>query len=499
MKKTALNPFKKLANDTVVYGMSSIIGRFLNWWLMPLYVVLFTPDVYGIITNLYTYVAFFMVLLTYGMETGFFRFASKSTEPGKVYSTSIISLFTTSVLFVLVVMLFKENIAGLIHYQKHPEYIVWMAVILAIDALTAIPFAKLRLLNRPLKFAFIKLVNIAANISFNLFFLLVCPKLAVNPNSFIHAFYSPEIGVGYVFISNLLASLITLLLLLPNIFSGSFGFDKKLLINMLSYSFPILIVGLAGVANQHIDKVLIPFLIPENQHPMEQLGIYGAAVKIAVLMNMFIQAFRYAFEPFFFSHSEGRDDKKMHANIMKYFVVFGLFIFLGMVFFIDVLRLLNWDPDYYEGFSVVPVVLLANLFFGIYFALSMWYKLTDKTRYGAYIAVGGAVVTITLNFILIPVFGYKGSAYTVLVCFFGMMVTSYFLGQKHYPIPYNLKRIGTYFLLAGILFVVSFYTSTLHPVIKYPVHTIFILIFLGSVYLFEKKELLGLFKFNKKK
>ncbi len=441
-----------------------------------------------------------MVFLTYGMETGFFRFASKSKEPDKVYSTSLISLLSTSLLFVLIILVFKEKIAGLINYQNHPEYILWLAIILAIDALTAIPFAHLRLKNRPLKFAFIKLVNIAANISFNLLFLLVCPKLAANnPDSIINLIYSPEIGVGYVFISNLLASLITLLLLLPEIFKISFSFDKKLLLRILSYSFPILIVGLAGIINQHIDKILIPFLIPESQHPMEQLGIYGAAVKIAVLMNMFIQAFRYAFEPFFFSHTEVKDDKNMHANIMKYFVIFGLFIFLGMIFYIDILRLLNWNPEYYEGFSIVPVILLANLFFGIYFALSMWYKLTDMTRYGAYIAVGGAVITITLNFILIPVFGYKGSAFAVLVTFFGMMVVSYFFGQKYYPIPYNLKRIFTYFLIAGILYVISLYTSTLTPFIKYISHTFFIFIFMISIYLLEKRELRGLFKFNKKR
>ena len=467
---------------------------------MPLYVSLFVPDVYGIVTNLYSYVAFFMVFLTYGMETGFFRFASKSENPGKVYSTSLISLFFTSSLFLVFVLFLKSDLAQLINYPNHPEYILWLAIILAIDTLTAIPFAQLRLQNRPIKFAFIKLVNIAANISFNLFFLLVCPKLAANnPDSFIHIIYSADIGVGYVFISNLLASVITLLMMLPSIFKISFQFDKALLFKMLSYSFPILIVGLAGVANQHIDKILIPFLIPENQNPMEQLGIYGAGVKIAVLMNMFIQAFRYAFEPFFFSQAEGKDDKNMHAKIMKYFVIFGLLILLGMVLYIDVIKLIIQNPEYHAGFSIVPVILLANLFFGIYFALSMWYKLTDMTRYGAYIAVGGAIVTISLNFILIPIFGYKGSAFTVLITFFGMMVVSYFLGQKYYPIPYNLKRIFTYFLIAGILYIISLYTSTLSTFVKYLSHTFLICIFLTAVYILEKNELNSLFKFNKKK
>lgn len=494
-----MNPFKKLLGDTAIYGLSSIIGRFVNWLLTPLYVVLFVPDVYGIVTNLYAYVAFFMVFLTYGMETGFFRFASKSFNSDKIYSTSLISLFFTAVVFIFTVIFFKENIAGLINYPNNSEYILWLAIILAIDAVTAIPFAQLRLKNRPLRFAFVKLVSIAANISFNLFFLLLCPKLATDPGSFVHTIYSPEIGVGYVFISNLLASLITLVMLLPGMFKMSFKFDKELFYKMLSYSFPILIVGLAGVANQHIDKILLPFLIPEDQNPMEQLGIYGAGVKIAVLMSMFIQAFRYAFEPFFFSQAKGKDNKNMHANIMKYFVIFGLLIFLGMVFFMDLIRLLNWDEKYYESFSIVPVILLANLFFGIYFALSMWYKITDMTRFGAYIAIGGSVLTISLNFILIPVFGYKGSAFAILICFFGMMLVSYFLGQKYYPIPYNLKRIGGYFLIASVLYIFSLFTTTVSPILKYSSHTIFLIIFIGSVYILEKNELIGLFKLNKKK
>ena len=467
---------------------------------MPLYVSLFVPDVYGIVTNLYSYVAFFMVFLAYGMETGFFRFASKCTDSEKVYSTSLISLFFTSSVFIVLVLLFKNNLATAINYPNHPEYILWLAIILGIDALTAIPFARLRLNNRPIKFAFIKLVNIGFNIAFNLFFLLICPKLVENnPDSFVSVFYSKEIGIGYVFISNLLASVITLLMLLPDILKISFRFEMRLLNKILSYSFPILIVGLAGIINQHIDKILIPFLIPEDQNPMQQLGIYGAGVKIAVLMNMFIQAFRYAFEPFFFSHSEGKNDKKIHADIMKYFIIFGLLIFLGMVLYIDVIKIIIPNTDYHEGFSIVPVILLANLFFGIYFALSMWYKLTDMTRYGAYIAIIGAIITISLNVILIPVFGYKGSAFTVLVCFFTMAVISYFLGQKYYPIPYNLKRIALYFLLSAVIFIISMITSTQAAFLKYFIHTILIFGFIISVFVLEKKELTPLFKINKKK
>ena len=488
-----MNPFKKLAGDTAIYGMSSIVGRFLNWWLMPLYVNLFAPEEYGIVTNLYAYVAFFMVFLTYGMETGFFRFASKNSDSEKVYSTSLVALFFSSLLFLVLIILFKNPLAKLIQYPEHPEYILWFGFILAIDAFTAIPFARLRLNNRPVKFAVVRMINIGFNIAFNLFFLLLCPKLIEsNPDSIMRFVYSPQIGVGYVFVSNLLASVVTLLLLLPEIFKFSFYFDKALLQKMLGYSFPILIVGMSGILIQQIDKILIPFLIPEDEFPMKQLGIYGAAVKIAVLMNMFIQAFRYAFEPFFFSQAESKNDKNIYAEIMKYFVIFGLLIFLGMMLYIDVIRLII-PLEYEEGFSIVPVIMLANLFFGIYFTLSLWYKLTDMTRYGAYISVFGAVITITLNFILIPQFGYKGSAAALLTAFFIMMVISYFLGQKYYPIPYNLKRIGTYFLVAVVIYVLSLFSLTQPAIVKFPVNTFLLFGFIFSVYKLEKSQLKRLF------
>jgi len=493
-----LNPFKKLAGDTAIYGVSSIVGRFLNWWLVPYYSFLFLPQQYAVVTNLYAYVAFFLVLLTYGMETSFFRYASKSEDPEKIYSTSLISMFFTTVIFVLLAASFKEKIASLIQYPDHPEYILWFAIILGIDAFTSIPFARLRLNNRPIKFAFIRLVFIAFNIGFNLFFLSLCPKLMEhNPGSIVKYIYSPEIGVGYVFISNLLASSITFILLLPEILRISFQFDKRLLKQMLSYAFPILIVGLSGVVNQNIDKILLPFLIPEHKDPMFQLGVYGANFKLAVLMNMFIQAFRYAFEPFFFSHSGAKNDQQVYATIMKYFVIFGLLIFLGMVLYIDIIKVII-DKEYHVGLKVVPLVLMANLFFGIYFALSLWYKLKDMTRYGAYIALTGAGITLGLNILLIPVMGYMGSAIAIFVCFLVMMIISYFYGQKYYPVPYNLKRIGLYFFLAAIIYFISLFTSTQSTLIKYTSHTFFMVIFVFSIFKLEKSELGALFKFSKK-
>ncbi len=493
-----MNSFKKLAGDTAIYGTTSILGRILNWCLAPYYSFIFAPEVYAVVTNLYAYVAFFLVLLIYGMETSYFRYASRSPEPEKVYSTSLISLFFTSVSFIILAAAFSGNIADLLDYGQHPEYITWFAIILGLDAFTAIPFARLRINNRPVKFMVIKLAGIIINILFNIFFLSVCPwLLEKNPESFIKIIYSPEIGVGYVFIVNLISSAITLFLLLPDIIKISLKFDRKILYQMLNYGFPILIVGLAGVINQNIDKILIPFLIPEDQNPMYQLGIYGQNFKLAVLMNMFIQAFRYAFEPFFFSRASSDDDPKIYATVMKYFVIFGLLIFLGMILYIDIIKVII-DKKYHEGLKVVPIILMANLFFGIYFTLSLWYKLKDMTRYGAYMALTGAFLTLILNLLLIPILGYMGSAISMLVCFMTITIMSYLWGQKYYPIPYPLKRIFTYFLVAIFIFTLSTVTNKLIPVLEYSFNTFFFLFFAGLVYMYEKHELNRLFKINKK-
>lgn len=494
-----MNTYKKLAGDTVIYGVSSIVGRILNWCLAPYYMVIFAPEDFGIMTNLYQYVAFLMILLTYGMETSFFRYASKSDNPDKVYSTALISLFTTSLLFVIPFLFISDFVANILQYPGHPEYILWLAIILGIDALTAIPFARLRLNSRPVRFATIKIVNIGFNIAFNLFFLSLCPYLLKNnPDSFVNLFYSPGVGVGYVFIANLLASLSTLILLLPEMLKITFQFDGKQLKVMLNYGIGILIVGLAGIVSQGIDKILIPFLVPESQNPMQQLGIYGGNFKVAVLMNVFIQAFRYAFEPFFFSHGNKKDDPKIYATVMKYFVIFGLLIFLGMMLYVDLLKIII-QKDYQEGMKAIPLILMANLFFGIYFTLSLWYKLTDKTRYGAYIAITGALITVILNVILIPVLGYMGSAISGFFGFFIMMLISYYFGQKYYPVPYPVKRILIYFLIAAVLYFISLYTNSFTPFLKYFSSTVLLFIFLGSVFMLEKRELVALFKFSKKK
>ncbi|HSM49603.1 MAG TPA: oligosaccharide flippase family protein, partial [Draconibacterium sp.] len=327
----------------------------------------------------------------------------------------------------------------------------------------------------------------------------VCPWLLKNnPDSFIRFIYSPEIGVGYVFISNLLASLITLIMLMPDILKVSLRFDKAILKQMLNYGFPILIVGIAGMLSQGIDKILIPFLLPESQQPMEQLGIYGANFKMAVLMNMFIQAFRYAFEPFFFARDNSKDDPIVYAKVMNYFVIFGLFIFLGMTMYIDVLKIII-DEQYHSGLKVVPIILMANLIYGMYFTQSLWYKVTDKTKYGAYQSIIEAIVAVSLNILLIPIYGYMGSAVALFTSYIVVLTISYFLGQKYYPVPYNLKKIAVYFIIALVLYAVAMVFRTSHSLVNYAVGTLFIGVFTAAVFTFEKSEIKSLFKINKKK
>ncbi len=484
-----LNSFKKLVGETAIYGVSSIAGRFLNWWLVPYYSHIFLTSEYGVVTHLYAYMAFLLVLLTYGMETGYFRFASQRPDKDLVYSGSLISLFITSAAFLLVVYSFTDVIAGWLDYSNHPEYIRWLGWILAFDAFTSIPFAKLRIESKATKFAVLKLINIFVNIFFNIFFFTICPLLLKNnPDHPVGLIYSESIGVGYVFISNLIASVVTFLSLIPEL-RVKLRLDKRLLKEIIWYSFPILVVGLAGMINQNIDKILIPILVPEDQHPMEQLGIYGANYKLAVLMNMFIQAFRYAFEPFFFSQVKSESNKAGYALILKYFVIFGLIIFLGISLFLDLFKFLNIiNEDYYSGLKVVPLVLMANLFLGIYYTLSLWYKLTDKTRYGAYFALIGSGISLAVNIMFIPVYGYMASAVGVLVCFVVMTVLSYLIGQKHYPVNYPVGRIAFYFVLALLLFFLPVVIEINSPVFNQVFHAVLLIVFVVCAYVLENKE-----------
>ncbi len=496
-----MNPLKKLAGQTLVYGMGTIVPRLLNYFLLtPFYTRIFITGEYGVITELYAYMAFLLVLLTYGMETAFFRFAEKEPEPKKVFSSSMISLLVTSVLFVVLVVIFNQPIAELIKYGNNPEYIMMFSVIVALDAFTAIPFAYLRHKNRALRFSIIKIVNVLVNVGLNFFFLWLAPlMLAHNPDSIVRLVYDPSIGVGYAFIANLVSSGITLLLLFPDIFSVRPILDKELLGRMLRYAFPLLIVGLAGMVNEVADKIIFKYLLivpPGEANPeayvMSELGIYGAAYKLSVLMTLFIQMFRYAAEPFFFAQKKEDNAKQVYADVMKYFVLFGLFIFLGVTLYADIVKYFL-GPDYWEGLFILPIVLFANLLLGITFNLSIWYKLNDMTRFGAYIALAGAAVTIIMNVVLVPRFSYLGAAIGHLSAYSLMVLLSYYWGQKYYRIEYQLGRIGFYTILTMAFFIFGYYMPLESGFLKLGINTVLFIIFMIIVFFKERREFKAVF------
>lgn len=451
---------KSLFKDTAIYGLSSIVGRFLNWCLVPMYTYCFAAAEYGIVTNLYAYVALTLIILTYGMETGFFRFANHERwrDPGQVYTTTLLSLGASSALFIIAGCLLSPSIARWLECPGHPSFIWMMVIAVGVDAYTSVPFAYLRYKSRPVRFATLKLVNIGANIAFNLFFILLCPVIWQHSPEWIAWFYDPSFGVGYIFLANLISSLVTLLLVIPEIFAENYNFNGRLLREMLRYSFPLLIIGIAGIMNQTIDKILYPHLVPDSARAMYELGIYGANYKIAVILLVFLQAFRFAYEPFIFSRNKEDGAGKMQAyrDAMKYFVVFALFIFLGVMFYLDIIRYFI-SPAYFSGLAVVPVVMLAELFFGIFFNLSVWYKLIDRTVWGMWFSLLGLAVTIVLNVVLVPVIGYMGCAVGALCSYGTMMVASYFVGLRKYPIGYPVGRILAYFGFAALLYAAGVY------------------------------------------
>lgn len=480
------NPLKKLAGQTAVYGLSSIVGRLLNYLLVPLYTRLFAPEIYGIVTELYAYVTFLLILLTYGLETGFFRFAQDKANIDKVYTSILSSITISSTIFIGLLLLFLKPIANVMQYGPHPEYILWLGLIVALDAFISIPFAKLRLQDKAWKFAIIRLINIGINIGLNLFFLLLCPKLSIsNPESIFLEIYSPEIGVGYVFIANLVANVLTLLMLLPEIFNVRFRFDYQLLKQILKYSAPLLIAGFAGMINETLDRVLLKHLVPDGLNAMAQLGIYGANYKLAILMTLFIQMFRYAAEPFFFNNKNESNARELYAKATKYFIIAGLIIFLGVMMYIDLIKYFI-DADYHEGLKVVPVLLLANLFLGIFFNFSIWYKLNDMTKYGAWLAIIGAIITIVLNVILIPAYGYVGSAWATLICYFIMTLLSFYWGQKFYKVPYQIWNALFYFALALVIYFVSIEMRPDNQMMVYIINSLLLIIFCGVFVIKEK-------------
>jgi len=462
-----LNPLKKLASQTAIYGLSSVVGRLLNYLLVPLYTRYFSPAEYGVVTELYAYVAFLVVMLTYGMETAFFRF-SKKEETTKVYSTTLISLLISSVVFVGLIFLNSSAISQWLGYANHPEYIQFFALIIGMDAVASISFAKLREQDKAMRFAFIRIVNIMVNIGLNLYFIVY-----------------QEYGIAYIFIANLVASVITLIMLFPEMISSSWVFDKKLWKKMMIYALPLLIAGLAGMTNETIDRILLKHLLPNTDIAASELGLYGAFYKLSIIMILFIQTFRFAAEPFFFAQEKERNSRKIYADVMKYFTIIMAIIFLGVTIFYDIIKGFLGSVYHDErGFLVVSILLLANLFLGIYYNLSIWYKLTEKTKYGAYLSLFGAIITLSLNFTLIPVLGFVGCAWATLVCYFSMTVASYYLGKRHFSVPYQVKRIALYLFGMLCIYFCIYFTN-----LNMWINSLFLLGFVIFVYRLEKPKL----------
>lgn len=446
-----MGAIKSLAKDTAVYGLSSIIGRFLNWCLVPLYTIKFMAAEYGVVTYVYSIVALALIILTYGMETGFFRFANheRYKNPMEVYSTALISLAASSTIFMTLVLAFLPQVTEAMQCGGHTEYAWMMALAVAIDAFTCLPFSYLRYKHRPLRFATVKLINIAVNIGLNLFFILLCPWLMTQAPEWVSWCYNPDFGIGYIFAANLVSSALTLLMLTPQLRGFRWVFNSALWREMLTYSLPLLVLGVAGIMNQTVDKILLPWLVPDHSEALTQLGIYGANYKIAIVMVMFIQAFRFAYEPFIFAQNKQKGADKLQAfrDAMTYFVIFSMVIFLGVMFYLPVLRYFI-SPHYFSGLKVVPVIMIAEFFFGVFFNLSLWYKLTDRTYWGMIFSLVGLAITLSLNILLVPTMGYMGCAWAALACYGTMMVASWIVGKICHPIGYNIRRLGTFFLTA---------------------------------------------------
>ncbi|MBD5204171.1 MAG: oligosaccharide flippase family protein [Bacteroidales bacterium] len=483
---------KSLVKETAVYGISSIAGRFLNWLLVPLYTYVFPTAQYGVVSYLYAMVAVALVILTYGMETGFFRYANDSEyDSERVYTTSMISVASTSLLFIVLLSVFLSPVAGLVLLPNHPSFVWMMGVTVALDAFCNIPFAYLRFKSKAWRFAGIKLLNVMCNILLNLFFLLACPIIQKHSPAAIDWFYSPlggeTFGIGWIFVSNLLSTLIVALCLIPYIGGRKWSFDGRLLKKMLSYSWPLLILGVAGILSQNMGQLVIPYLFRgQEEVARDMVGIYGANIKIAIVMVMFTQAFRYAYEPFIFSQARARGEERQQAycDAMKYFIIFGLFIFLAVMFFLPVIRYFERDI-YWPGLKVVPVMMIADLFFGIFFNLSLWYKLTDRTRWGMYFSLLCFVLMAVLNVVLVTAIGapdgYMGSAYAALISYGVVMIVCYFAGRYYYPLPYDLKSILTYTIYAAFLYAVARIAESDNMMLTYGLRVCLLLLYVIPV------------------
>ena len=458
---------KSLVKDTAIYGISSIVGRFLNYLLVPIYTLTMPASSgdYGVITQIYAITALLLVLLTCGMETGFFRFANQEGEdPTRVYAPTLITVGMISLSFLFVCLVFLHPIASVMGFGKNPWYLGMMLIVIAMDAIQSIPFAYLRYQKRPIKFAALKMLFIVTSIVLNIVYFVILKGT----------------NVGAAFAINLICTSVVMICLVPQLVGFRYQLDKALMKRMFSYSFPLMVLGIAGILNQVADRIIFPFVYPDRAEADVQLGIYGATSKIAMIMAMFTQAFRFAYEPFVFGKSKDKDNRAMYAQAMKFFIIFALLGFLAVIFYLDILKFLI-GRDYWAGLRVVPIVMTAEMFMGIYFNLSFWYKLTDDTRWGAYFSLTACIIVLLMNIFLIPIYGYMACAWAGFTGYAVAMLLSYFVGQKKYPINYDLKGIGTYVLLAFILYAAAQYLPIDNLALRLVFRTLLLCLFIAFI------------------
>lgn len=471
-----------------MYGLATVLPRMLSFILVPLYTSVMAPGLYGRVSVIFAWFAIFNVVLAYGMETAFFRFYSKSKEKNTVVSTSLISILGTTAIFVCLAFLFFGPLSQILEVDK--KYLGYVISILALDAMVVIPFAWLRANEKPMRYAVIKILNVAINIGLNVFFLVVLPKFVEgNSQGILAPLYKPDFQISYIFISNVIASGITFLLMQGLYRKTKWIFDKVLWKTMMQYAMPVMVAGIAFSINEVFDRILLEKLLPDDVSEAK-VGMYSACYKIALFMTLFATAFRMGIEPFFFSHSNSENPQKAYAQITNYFVILGSIILLGVVVYADVLKILIVrDPAYWEAMPIVPIIVLASFFLGIYHNLSVWYKVTDRTKFGAYISIIGAVLTIVINVVFIDYFGYMASAVATLVAYGTMMCLSFYFGKMYYPIPYNYRKIGFYLLLSISFSAIAFYGFDRNLIIG----NILLAIFLGVLYKLENDNLRKVF------
>jgi O-antigen/teichoic acid export membrane protein len=484
-----LGLYKKLFKQTAIYGLATVLPRMFSFLLVPLYTDLLPKAEYGKVSVIFAWMIFFNVILAYGMETAFFRFYNKESNKKSVVETSMVSIFWSTIIFLFIALLFRSSLATWSGIDS--QYIGYTIWILALDALVIIPFSKLRVNQKPMVYAAIKIGNVLVNLILSVVFLLYIPMLIeANPHGFLRSIYVDNFQIGYIFLANIIASLLTFVVLSPDYVYLNWKFDTDLWKRMMRYGMPIMVAGIAFAINEQFDKILLANLLPANIAESE-VGVYSACYKLGLFMVLYRTAYTLGIEPFFFSHSSDKNAPHTYAMVTKYFVIFGSFILLSVIVFADLFKLLMIrDSSYWEAMKVVPLIILANFFLGIYTNLSVWYKLIDKTYIGAYISIVGAIITLVLNFLLIPTMSYYGSAIATIAAYGSMMIISYYLGNKYYPIPYDLKKIGGYLSLSIAFSAVSFYGFREN----YYVGVGLLIVFLYFIYHNEKETLMKIIK-----